>query len=173
MPRRLWTQQPFHFSTYFYRITSVDSSGFEGSPSDAIRAASMLALPSLLLPTDGEVQVSIPVVFTWNPVRSAAGYDIEVFADSLLSRAVAESTVTDTVLVMGGMFQRGMKYYWRVRALHPDAEGGWSDSRSFSTLVPAPGRSVLLLPPDRSTVGPDSVRCVWTASHTRCRALLG
>ena len=152
------------FQTYFYRITGVDSSGFEGLPSHASKSASVLALPSLQSPADGQARVSIPVTFSWSLVRFATSYNIQVLADSLSSELLADSTVADTALVLGAFFQRGMTYSWRVRALQPSAEGGWSGSRSFTTLVPPPARSDLLLPPDQSTVGPDSVRCVWTAS---------
>jgi hypothetical protein len=125
-------------TTYYYRVKAVDSSGYEGTPSYAIRATTTSVVPeavNLLCPTDGASLASSTVSFLWHrPSVPVARYMFDIATDSLFLYHNIDSSRTDTSIVVTSV-ESGRTYWWRVRARSADGWGQFSPKRKFSVLL--------------------------------------
>ena len=87
-----------------------------------------------------------PSAFSWAPVASATGYDVEVFQG-------ATATTAGTTWTPPAPFAAGQAQFWRVRGTNAAGAGPWSAWATFTvlmpprvTLAPTPGGPVGTLP---------------------------
>ena len=149
---------------YTYRVAAVDSTGFEGHSARPVRAASLLGVPRQVSPAKGEAGVPLSTEFRWTQVRAAERYRLKVSADSGLTQSITDSVVSDTVVAVNGVLERGRRYFWRVGAVSQSGQGAWSETHDFRTIVDTPTPSDPVIPPDQALVAPDSVLFIWTTS---------
>ena len=122
--------------TYFYRVSAVDVTGFEGAPSSAfpITFHSLPFQVQLLYPANGSTGVSPVAPFVW---RRAIGqidrYWFELATDSLFSSKSIDSTLTDTSTVVSGLSNG--QFWWRVRAHSLAGWGGFSQTGRFRIVI--------------------------------------
>jgi hypothetical protein len=92
------------------------------------------AVPQLVSPVNGATSVIAPEVqFSWLPSEFAAGYQLQLAADSdfgliVLDIETAEISLSTDVLLADS------EYFWRVRSLNTGGSSDWSDTRSFTTV---------------------------------------
>jgi glucose/arabinose dehydrogenase len=106
-------------------------------------------VPILLLPSNGEINISTNPILLWKKVLLAETYHAQVSTDSVFTTLVVnDSTLTDTVRMVGPLAY-ATKYYWRVSAKNISNTSSYSGIRSFTTtsypVQPAP--PVLIVPP--------------------------
>jgi hypothetical protein len=122
------------FVRYSYRISAVDSSGFEGAPSALAAASPSIGVPTLLSPTAGAFDIPPDPVLTWSSVRLADLYQVQVWADSLLTIPVEDTTLADTMVVVREL-AGGLRYWWRVRASGQSVWGPYGEVQYFDAAV--------------------------------------
>ena len=147
--------------TYYYAISAVDQSGFEGQQSAQISGSIPLpAVPALSAPADGAVMVGVNPVLEWSAAPHSTSYDIQVATDSLFTSIVFEdSGVRGTSLSVSGL-QNSSVYYWHVRGRNKDAVSDYSPLSGFTTTLAAP---TLLAPANASADHPIPVEIRWGA----------
>ena len=96
---------------YTYRVAAVDSTGFEGH--SARRCGPLHCLEchdrSRLR---REKPAFLSTAFRWMQVRAAERYRLKVSADSGLTQSITDSVVSDTVVSVNGVLERGRRYFW-------------------------------------------------------------
>jgi hypothetical protein len=96
------------------------------------------ALPTLLAPANGALNVAVRPTFTWNPAAYATAYDIEVGTDPDFSYvAAAEGGVVHTSWTPDSDLDPSTVYYWRVRAVNGCGITPYSAAFAFTT-APSP-----------------------------------
>lgn len=96
------------------------------------------ALPVLLAPANGALNVVLRPTFTWNQAAYATAYDIEVGTDPDFSYvAAAAGGVTDVSWTPDSDLDPGTVYYWRVRAVNGCGITPYSAAFTFTT-APTP-----------------------------------
>ncbi len=132
-------------TTYYYRVSAVDSTGYEGVKSNA--AAITTAVPSTptqLLPVNATYQPpSLSLV--WNASVGASAYHVQIGTDSNFVTGIflEDSTVTDTSRCVKSLAFH-TTYYWRVSAKDLDGSSAYSSNRHFTTDSLVSGHSILL-----------------------------
>jgi hypothetical protein len=87
-----------------------------------------LTSPILISPANKELVTTSEPIFTWQPVKNAATYLIQLSKSSLFDSIYLKATVGSNEF--GEQVIPDGKYYWRVRAI--DTSGGkgpWSEVR--------------------------------------------
>ena len=119
---------------YFYRVSSVDSSGFEGVQSFALAVMTspiIVGQVSLVYPADQGAFNSTVMPFVWaKPAGGPSGYEFNLATDSLFTFQTTDSTIVDTTKVVSGMTD-GQRYWWKVRAKNEFGWGAYSQKRQF------------------------------------------
>ena len=94
--------------------------------------------PTLISPTNHALGVSTSPLFTWNPVETAATYQIQVaFTNDFLSPIIDEGGLTATSYQTTAILNQTTKYYWRAKAFNAGGEESyWSYTYDFITEGP-------------------------------------
>src|SRR4051812_30133910 len=147
----------------YYRVRAVSAAGVHGLPSPTLNVritntAPSPAAPTLLSPTGGASR-SIPMTFDWTdtPNRETPAYDLDIDNDPAFAGAFGVFLIqglarSDYMLV--DTLAPGT-YFWRVRAVHGQVRGPWSQTGTFTVIAgpPAPqGLGVLSLVATPSSV---------------------
>jgi len=103
------------------------------------------AAVTLTRPQSG-ASILMPSVLEWQAVADALSYRVEIAEDSIFDHILVSTSTTDNLLSTQpyAAIDGSTTYYWRVRALVPNAESAWSATQSFgghlfSVLTPAHG----------------------------------
>jgi len=73
------------------------------------------------------------VLFTWEAVEEASGYELQVASDSEMTDPLVVECVNPGITIQPGLTAT---YWWRVRASVPDGYSDWSSIRDFFLLNP-------------------------------------
>src|SRR3954468_264835 len=161
----------------YYRIRAVSAAGVHGLPSPTLNVkitntAPSPAAPTLLAPIGGAAR-SIPLTFDWTdtPNRESPGYDLDIDDDPAFAGTFGVFLIqglprSDYMLV--DTLAPGT-YFWRVRAVHGQVPGPWSQTGTF-TVVAGPqipqGLGVLSFNPTPSAAsGGHSTQARATLTH--------
>lgn len=130
-------------SNIFYRVRPVSADNVRGLPSPSLsvqitNSAPIPPPPTPQVPANG-AQVTVPFKFSWSPTPNPQGYDIHIDNDAgfaepfvlFISNISRSDHLLDSGLAPG-------TYFWRVRAVHGNAIGGWSAGRSFTVVAGPP-----------------------------------
>lgn len=123
-----------------YRVTVVGTSGaFVHDHAVMVNVSNVEpALPILLAPANGALNVVIRPTFIWNQAAHATAYDIEVGTDPDFSYVVAaEGGVVQTSWTPDSDLDPSTVYYWRVRAVNGCGITPYSPAFTFTT-APTP-----------------------------------
>jgi large repetitive protein len=102
--------------------------------------------PQLLYPSDEAQNVSPVTILRWQRVDEAESYRLQIGNDPVFTETEIDSAGITLALFTPDSLRFDQLYYWRVQSVR-DGEGGrWSAVRSFTTVVEAPGQSLLLAP---------------------------
>jgi hypothetical protein len=105
----------------------------------------VLAAPALATPLNNATNVPAEVLFTWNESVGAISYRIQIALDSGFNDIVEDqSGLPDNEYTL--LLDYLTEYYWRVNALNEDGPSGWSEVRSFTTVIEKPTIPLLVSP---------------------------
>src|SRR3954447_27083384 len=135
----------------YYRVRAVSAAGVRGLPSATLNVkitntAPSPAAPSLLSPVGGASR-SIPLTFDWTdtPNGETPSYDLDIDNDPAFAGAFGVFLIqglprSDYMLV--DTLAPGT-YFWRVRAVHGQVRGPWSQTGTFTVIAGPPAPQVL------------------------------
>jgi hypothetical protein len=112
-------------------------------------ALAQLNPPTLLLPPNGDTNVSVTPTFDWTDVSGATSYRIEVWTGLTLIIDV-QGLMSSTYSVTSGQLSSNTNYYWRAAAVN-SSQTSWSGYWNFKTTLAAPMPPVLIAPPNNAT----------------------
>lgn len=121
---------------------------------------------TLLSPANNSINQPLTLNLSWNPVASAATYELQVSQDQsfpiqlimIYEQGITATNKTITLLI------NNAKYYWRVRAVNSFGNGPWSDPFNFTTVLELPHKVTLVSPSNNATLNNNNVTLVWFAS---------
>jgi len=93
---------------------------------------------ALSSPAPGATGVSVSPNLQWAPVAGATGYRVQLATDAGFTDVLANKLLDTTVWSYGETLDNSTTYYWRVKAISPNTEGGWSVGVFTTAAVPAP-----------------------------------
>lgn len=149
------------YKDYFWRVRAVGGENL-GIWSDAWLFKTAVRAPTLRSPSDGTPNIPIFANLIWYKQTGAAKYILQVANDDKFTDLVFSQ---DTITTVNFIFTKGLdpshKYFWRVAAISPEGQGGWSEVWNFTTgSEVAP---VLYSPPNNTTVlKTDAVNFSWS-----------
>jgi len=89
--------------------------------------------PSLINPSDGEIDLTIPITFNWSDVPNTDYYHYQISTDSLFSYSIASIETTATEIAIDNLYLNN-SYFWRVRSHNFCGNySNWSEIWNFST----------------------------------------
>jgi hypothetical protein len=149
----LMTQELENGTQYFWRVRAVNETG-EGTWSALSDFTTIVAVPdqvTLVSPADEATGVSVLPTLEWNAAARAASYRVQVSeSPSFDSFELNSDGHVDTDLTLEGALHNATTYYWRVQATNAGGDGGWSATRSFTTIVAVPDQVTLVSPADEA-----------------------
>ena len=87
--------------------------------------------PVVITPVDTTIGLRNPVL-VWHSSIAASSYRVQVGTDDLLSNAIIDSTISDTLLRIPAL-NADTKYYWHVAAMNASDTGDYSAPVTFTT----------------------------------------
>jgi hypothetical protein len=127
-------------------LTSTFNDGLivEGDP--------LPSVPTLNFPSNGQVDVSLMPTLEWNASTNTNSYSLQLATDNGFSNLVVDQTgITNTSLVVPSNLLQDTQYFWRVNATGNSGTSAYSDTWSFTTLLPPLPPPDLVTPADAST----------------------
>jgi photosystem II stability/assembly factor-like uncharacterized protein len=122
--------------TYYWRVRSKNHSAV--SPWSEVRTfISKLGRPTLKLPLDKAINVSVYADMHWSAVEGATKYKVQISKDATFATLEYEWLSTDTI-TKSQLLQGKTKYFWRVMALNDISTSNWSVVWSFETVFGPP-----------------------------------
>jgi hypothetical protein len=127
------------------------------------------AVPILISPANGAINISTSPPLSWNASSGASSYQLQVATNSSFAGSTLvfdESFLFGTSMQLSGLSGNAL-HYWRVRATNTAGTSGWSVIRNFSTLstsISVPTVPVLLSPSNGAINISTSPLLSWNAS---------
>ncbi|MBL7998551.1 MAG: T9SS type A sorting domain-containing protein [Candidatus Kapabacteria bacterium] len=84
------------------------------------------------------------VMFTWEYDGTGASFDVHVSTSADFTTLIAQGQSNETSFRFHG--EKGIQYYWRVRAKSGDEASTWSSSSAFMILYAQPSAPTLIYP---------------------------
>lgn len=141
--------------TVFYRVSAVDSTGFESSKSFAKSATPFVptappAAATLYTPVDGLSNALPSLLFTWSRPFSTERFIVEFSTDTLFTGnlIVKDTMKIDTFMIQSGL-PNNSSIYWRVTALNSIGNAPESEIRTFTTRISTPVPAITVLDSQR------------------------
>jgi Leucine-rich repeat (LRR) protein len=150
---------------YFCQITNRVARGLTLTTQPIRISAAQVTVPDaaplLVFPANGVGNIELTATFTWEVVRGASVYEIQIATDSAFTDLVANETTNSLQFrPANNTLKNFTTYRWRVRARNEAGAGVWSVVRSFTTLQ----EGAIVVIPDtdlgRSVVGRQRVGTV-------------
>jgi len=96
----------------------------------------LIPKPYLIFPNNGSLNNLLNINFKWNKLNSAVYYSLFVSTDfNFQNIIVADTILFDTSKTVNG-FQKGITYYWRVKAKDTTGFDFYSSTWNFTTFPP-------------------------------------
>lgn len=146
--------------TLYWRVTPLDASSVAGPAATSAFVKTFARAPQPTAPEDGSTLEfpGDPALFTWEPLRGASTYEIEIDdASDFVGATLAATDSTSYTLLSP---QSGGTYYWRVRGKAGTLNSFWSETRSYVASWPAAPR--LVRPADTTAETVEDVVLEWT-----------
>jgi Domain of unknown function (DUF5122) beta-propeller len=152
-------------SRYYLRVGAVtDSVTIAWSYVNFTTVSAIPEIPVGKTAAYNAMQGTNTAALTWETVRSAASYRVQLSTDSTFSITILDTTgLTDTSLVLSQLSTE-TRYFWRVNASNDGGET-WSIPMQFTTLYSAPYCPLTRFPRSGYTSPYDSVKIVWSSSN--------
>ncbi len=122
--------------------------------------------PLLATPADGSIDVELNPTLTWSASEGATSYQLQVSTDSDFSTTVVDASgLTETSYPVSGLGYL-TTYYWRVNVRNDVGTGDWSETWSFTTIIPPPPAPVLASPVNGATGVDLNPTLAWNSAPT-------
>jgi hypothetical protein len=92
--------------------------------------------PELLVPNDGEINVDVNVILSWEPVELAEWYRVQLSPDESFEVVLTDTIITGATSLQVNQLAESTTYYWRVKKGNDVRQSDWSDPYSFTTTGP-------------------------------------
>lgn len=126
---------------YFWRVQSKNSWGtskWSKVGSFSVESINLSRGPKLLSPKRDSVLSSVVPILTWNAIRNAVSYHLQVSTDREFRNLISDNTeISDSRDVLAPL-RSGTTYYWRVRAITKSGLTDWSPISNFTISRPSP-----------------------------------
>lgn len=122
-------------AAYYWHVNAVSVSG-ASAWSAANLFTTVAAAPVLIAPVNSANNVAITVSLSWNAVKTATAYSLQVSPDSTFAAPLMFNG-TATTQAMSGLTNNTV-YYWRVSATNAGGTSAWSARYQFTTIVAPP-----------------------------------
>jgi M6 family metalloprotease-like protein len=162
-----WTNLPAVTSAQCYIRITHNASGHTDTSLQAFEIISELAIPEVLYPANGELNVPTNPLFDWSAVAGADSYHFQLSTDPEFS-----STVMSLVNHGANSYQAtGLSpfstYYWRIAAAGEIGSSLYSEAYEFTTgpLSETPHVPQLLNPVNYASNQPRNAMLNWQASY--------
>ncbi len=89
-------------------------------------------VPVQIFPSDGEGNVPLPVIFSWQKMTSYTSFDVEIYEGSRLVEGIYD--IPRENFSYNGELKWGREYQWRIRAKNPGTLSNiseWSSLQNF------------------------------------------
>lgn len=143
-----------YLSGYEYAVCIYDRYGNEYNPVFVGAATGTLEAPKLVSPASGQ-NIEQPFDFTWESVKNATNYIIEISDKADMSNLLYVKSVESTTCSSSEFYRMPIQttLYWRVRACGNNYNDGVSAVRPFTTInleitSPADGAENVALCPE-------------------------
>ena len=87
----------------------------------------------LITPNDNAHLNHVHVLFEWEQVPEASGYELQVSQKSDISNDMIQVSNNSLVYIERDYIDWESIYFWRVRPIHGSDPGSWSSAYSFTT----------------------------------------
>ncbi len=146
-----------YFKTYWWRVRALNDDG-QSDWSEAWKFTTIITAAELIEPTDKSVDLDVDITFKWRFDDDATNYHIQISKNAGFTDIIFEDTdvIPDTINVSG--FEHFTKYYWRVRKMHNELVGLWSDTWSFTTGI---GQVQIISPENGAENQPTDMTFIW------------
>jgi PKD repeat protein len=122
--------------------------------------------PTLLSPENGDSLSTSTISLAWEKLPYASSYQSLVAEDSLFSKILMDTTVSDTTLTISSL-EIGKTYLWKIRGINISGGGEWSDTWKFTTYLEHPEQPTLHSPTNGDSLFTTTCSLVWgKLSHT-------
>ncbi len=148
---------------YFWRVRAIKD-GNPGYWADVYNFTTTIAppfTPVQVFPTDGSVNLSPAVLsLQWQSQINASSYRVQVATDIGFVNIVTDESIPGGTIVLSGVLGYGNNYYWRINASNVSGTSDWSQTWTFSTLLPTPS---LTMPANHEQSLTLPIQFVWQA----------
>ncbi|ROL60815.1 M6 family metalloprotease domain-containing protein [Bacteroidetes/Chlorobi group bacterium ChocPot_Mid] len=145
-----------HYRDYYWRVRASTPDGFTNW-SETRKFTTLITNPDLDYPENQKKNSQVSGTLAWYPVSGATGYTLWVSDRQNFSNLLVEENLNSTSYDYND-FKYYTKYFWKVKALNPDANSDWSETREFLTVLDKP---LLEYPPNDTNQIPFTVRLTW------------
>ncbi|MDQ7817276.1 MAG: fibronectin type III domain-containing protein [Melioribacteraceae bacterium] len=129
-----------HFATYYWRVSASNNRG----TSDWSKAGVFSTIgrapypPILLTPENKSRNIPHSTSLIWKMSEYSESYSLQVAEDSSFTNLIYDQKgLTSSSSIISNL-DNTKTYYWRVDAYNSYGNSGWSDARSFTTLLLPP-----------------------------------
>lgn len=146
-----------YFSTFYWRVYASNCFGnSEWSGAGVFSTIGRAPYPAVLVSPENNLHdTPHRIVLNWEVSQYSDGYTIQVAEDSSFINLINDQTGLTTPSFLISELKNTKTYYWRVNAFNSYGSSGWSDFRSFTTILLPPSLS---LPVDKAAdVSPSPV----------------
>lgn len=138
-------------TTYYWKISGQNSYG-SGQWSSVWKFKTINlfpAAPTLIVPANGSINVTLTPALTWSAVSGAISYSLQVSTDSLFNNNVvnASNLTSVTYNIPSSVLSQNVRYFWRANATNSNGTGPWSLVWNFTTIG-LPAAPQLVAPPN-------------------------
>lgn len=150
--------------TYYWRVKALNSDS-ESAWSSTFSFTTVDPTPGIVsaaTPDDEATGLNTEITFEWFTAPDALTYQIQVSQDGTFASVHSEETTADTVQTISG-FDYNSSYSWRVRGVHNNVNGEWSEVRSFTVKEEelVPGSVTLVYPVSEVLQDEGTIEFTW------------
>ena len=127
-------------------VVAVHRAGGDLESRSAADTIGTVSPPQLIYPSDEAAGVPVTPFLRWQTVDEADAYRVQISLDGQFSQLVADSANIAATIFEPDSLRFDQTYYWRVQSIGDGAGGRWSQVRTFTTIVEAPGATVPVTP---------------------------
>ncbi|MCX6166047.1 MAG: hypothetical protein NTU73_14495, partial [Ignavibacteriae bacterium] len=139
---------------YYWRVNAKNAGGTSAwtEPWSFTTIIAAPLAPTLLLPLNNAINISVTPTFDWTDAVGASKYNIQIALNSNFTSLVyVDSAFVSTITLGPGILSGNQLYYWRVSAENIGGQSLWSTVFHFTTGTAPPAAPLLLLPTDGQT----------------------
>ncbi len=128
----------------------------------ALSACTTLAeAPALIAPVNNAATSNNSPTFSWTAVADATHYEFQLAADSAFNTIAREFSPFVPEQTIASVDDG--TYYWRVRGVHGEVYGAWSEVFTLTIDTVPPAAPALITPDDSSEVSDQPLTFSWSA----------